>query len=132
VIDVRVQASVFDPGRQLARLEELGAGPVAAFSAAAQAPADVAALFIDHHPPLARNELARIAAEAEERWSLAGAILIHRHGRIAPGERLAFAAVAAATAETALAACTFLAEALRSHAPFWRKEMLVDGSERWR
>ncbi|HEX8669062.1 MAG TPA: molybdenum cofactor biosynthesis protein MoaE [Allosphingosinicella sp.] len=132
MIDVRVQAAAFDPGRQLARLDELGAGRVVSFTAAAQAGPEVASLFIDHHPPLARNALARIAAEAEERWSLTGAILIHRHGRIAPGERLAFAAVAAADGPAALEACAFLAEALRTRAPFWRREILAGGGERWR
>ena len=132
MIDVRVQAGDFDPGRQLKRLEELGAGSVASFTAAAAAAQDVEALHIDHYPALARSELGRIAAEAQARWPLAGIILVHRHGRIQPGARLAFAAVASSEAEAALAACAFLAEALRRRAPFWRKELLAAGGERWR
>jgi molybdopterin synthase catalytic subunit len=132
MIDVRVQAGDFEPGAQLKRLEELGAGRVLSFTAAALAADDVEALLIDHYPALARSELGRIAAEAEARWPLAGLILIHRHGRIAPGARLAFAAVASPDDEAAFAACAFLAEALSRRAPFWRKELLIGGGERWR
>jgi molybdopterin synthase catalytic subunit len=132
VIDARVQAGDFDPGRQLLRLEELGAAAIAGLILRAEAGDDVEALHIDHYPALAKNALPRIAAEAEERWSLAGVILIHRYGRLVPGERLAFAAVGAAHPEAALQACRHLVEGLRARAPFWRKELLVDGSERWR
>lgn len=132
MIDVRIQGGDFDPGAQLKRLEELGSACVLSFTAAAEAAEDVEALLIDHYPALARSELGRIAAEAEVRWPLAGVILIHRHGRIAPGARLAFAAVAAREPGAALEACAFLAEALRRRAPFWRKELLTGGGERWR
>jgi molybdopterin synthase catalytic subunit len=132
MIDVRVQAADFDPARQLARLEALGHSALVSFVAAASTGEDVTALFVDHHPALAKNELARLAAEAEARWRLPGIILIHRHGRIAPGERLAFAAVAAAGSKAGFEACGFLADALRTRAPFWRRETLSDGSERWR
>ena len=93
---------------------------------------DVAEVVVEHYPALAKSELGRIAAEAESRWPLPGIILIHRHGRVKPGERLAFAAVASPDPEAALQACTFLLEALRTRAPFWRKEVLADGTTRWR
>ena len=128
MIDVRVQAGDFDPGRQLRRLEELGNAGVASFTAIADCVEDE--LVIEHYPALARNELARIAAEAEERWSLAGLILIHRHGRVARGGRLAFAAVAAPDRAAALDACAFLVDALATRAPFWRKAPADGGSGR--
>lgn len=131
MIDVRTQAADFDPGRQLARLAELGTTAVASFAAAADVPGDAVAIAIDHHPALAKNQLARIAAEAEARFGLSGLILIHRHGRIEPGQRIAFAAVAASSHGAALDALAFLADAL-ARAPFWRREILADGSERWR
>ncbi len=131
MIDVRVQAGDFDPGRQLARLGELKPQATASSTGLLKAGDEVESIFVDHYPALAKAELARIAAEAERRWKLAGVILIHRHGRFAPCDRLAFAGVAAAEADAALAACAFLAEALRTRAPFWRKEMLEDGSGRW-
>ncbi|MFN3389820.1 MAG: molybdenum cofactor biosynthesis protein MoaE, partial [Allosphingosinicella sp.] len=59
-------------------------------------------------------------------------ILIHRHGRLAPCARLAFAAVASEEHRAALDACAWLAEALRTRAPFWRKDVGADGTARWR
>lgn len=132
MIDVRIQAAEFDPGKQIRRLEELGAGSVASLAAAASAGEDVEAIWVDHYPALARSELGRIAAEAEARWRLPGIILIHRHGRVKPGDRLALAAVASPDPGAALEACAFLIEALRTRAPFWRKETLADGTTRWR
>jgi molybdopterin synthase catalytic subunit len=115
MIDVRIQGADFDPGRQLVRLEELGAAAIASFTALADAD-----ILVDHYPALARNELARIASEAEARWPLTGLILLHRFGRLVPGERLAFAAVAAEGIDAAQEACAFLTSALRTRAPFWR------------
>lgn len=132
MIDVRVQAADFDPGRQLARLGELKHAAIASYTGLVDADDEVEAVHVDHYPALARSELARLAEEAEARWPLGAAILIHRHGRFAPGDRLAFAAAAAADPEAALAACAFLAEGLRTRAPFWRKELLAGGSSRWR
>jgi molybdopterin synthase catalytic subunit len=119
MIDLRVQAADFDPGRQLGRLEELCSAAVAGFTAIADCSEE--GMVIEHYPALARNELAAISAEAEERWALAGLILIHRHGRFAAGARIAFAAAAAPGRAAALEACAFLVEALATRAPFWRK-----------
>ena len=132
MIDVRAQAADFDPGRQLARLAELGLRAGASFVAAVAAEEAVEKVVIEHHAALAKNELARIAREAGERWPLGGIILVHRHGRLAPGERIALAAVASEDHDAALQACAWLAEALRTRAPFWRRDMLADGTERWR
>jgi molybdopterin synthase catalytic subunit len=131
VIDVRIQSADFDPGRQIRRLEELGAGVVASVTLADRADPAVDRLTLDHYPALARNELGRIAAEAESRFGLGAVILIHRHGQIASGDRIAFAAVASEEAKTALDGCAWLAEALRTRAPFWRCETLADGRVRW-
>jgi molybdopterin synthase catalytic subunit len=131
VIDARVQATDFEPGRQIQRLEELASGAVASITVAAVADAEITEIFVDHYPALARNALARIAAEAEARFGLDGIILIHRHGTLAAGDRLAFAAAAAPDPRSALDACAHLVEAL-GRAPFWRKETLADGGSRWR
>ncbi|MDP8993582.1 MAG: molybdenum cofactor biosynthesis protein MoaE [Pseudomonadota bacterium] len=132
MIDVRVQAADFDPGRQLARLGDLKHAGVASFTGLLDAGDDVTGIFVDHYPALAKAELARIADEAAVRWPLAGLILIHRHGRFAPCDRLLFAGTAAAEPADALAACGFLVEALRTRAPFWRKDLLSDGRYSWR
>ena len=132
MIDVRVQAADFDPGRQLARLGDLKQPAVASYTGLVHVAHEVEAIHVDHYPALARTELGRLAEEAEARWSLGGVILIHRHGRFALADRLAFAAAAAADPEAALEACAFLADGLRTRAPFWRKELLAGGASRWR
>ncbi len=132
MIDVRVQAADFDPGRQLARLGDLKKRAVASFTGILEAGDDVTEIVIDHYAPLARLALAGIAKEAEGRWPLAGIILIHRHGRLAPCDRLLFAGVAASDPEAAREACAFLVEGLRTRAPFWRKDVLADGKAVWR
>jgi len=132
VIDVRIQAADFDPGRQIERLGELSFGALASFTGLAMAGDEVEAIHIDHYPALAKTLLTGLAEKAEHDWSLGAVILIHRHGSLAPGDRIAFAGVAAEGQDEALAALGFLADGLRGQAPFWRKEMLAGGASRWR
>lgn len=131
MIDIRVQSGDFDAGRQIARLEELGPGGIATLIVHAAGGDEVSAVVIEHYAAMAKAELARIADEAGARWPLAGSILIHRHGRLARGERLLFVAVAARDHSVALEACTFLAGEVGRRAPFWRRDMLAGGGSRW-
>lgn len=133
MIDIRIQAGSFDPGRQIERLGELGGGvaAVASFIGLLGAAEEVAEVVVEHYAALAKTELGAIAAEAEERWQLAGAILIHRHGRMRPGERVLFVAAAASDPDAAQEACAFLTQGIRERAPFWRKDLLTDRTERW-
>jgi molybdopterin synthase catalytic subunit len=131
VIDVRVQAAEFDPGRQLARLGELRKAALASFVGRVEAGGEVVEIRVDHHAALARSELQRIGEEALARWPLAGLILIHRQGRLQPGDRVLFAAAAASDADISQQACTWLVAQIRARAPFWRKDVLADGTGRW-
>ena len=130
-VDARVQSADFDAGRQLARLGELKKAAVASFVGRVEAGPEVEEIWIDHHAGLARTELLRIGEEALARWPLAGAILIHRQGRLAPGDRVLFAAAAASSFEAAEQACAWIVAQMRTHAPFWRKEVLAGGTSRW-
>jgi len=131
VIDIRVQAADFDPGRQLGRLGELHSAALASFVGRIEAGDEVRELQIDHHASLAKAELMRMAEEAAERWSVGGIILIHRHGKISPNGRALFVGTAASEAAAANQACAWLVEQIGTRAPFWRKEILADGTERW-
>ena len=131
MIDVRVQTSDFDPGKQIERLGTLGLAGVAGFTGHV-AGEELAQASVEHYAAIAKDQLTRIAEEAAGRWSLGGAILIHRFGRFVPGDRLLFAGTATAEPEAALEACRYLVEALRTRAPFWRKDVFADGSSRWR
>jgi molybdopterin synthase catalytic subunit len=132
VIDVRIQAGDFDPGAQLRRLGSLHCAGVASFTGMLSAEDGVTEIVVEHYAVLAKRELAGIAEEAEARWPLSGLVLIHRHGRMKPEDRILFAAAASADPSAAVEACAFLADALRDRAPFWRKDKLADGSFRWR
>ena len=131
IVDVRVQAGDFEPGRQLARLGELKKAAAASFVGRVETADDVREIWIDHHAGLARPELLAIAQEALARWPLAGVILIHRHGRLRPWDRVLFAGVAASEVEIAQQACAWLVAQVRARAPFWRKDKLSDDGERW-
>ena len=132
VVDARVQAGDFDPGRQLARLGELKKTAVASFIGRVEAGVEVEEIWIDHYAAMARTELLRIGEEAMGRWPLGGAILIHRYGRLRPGDRVLFAAAASSAPEAAEQACAWLVDQARARAPFWRKDILADGNGRWR
>jgi len=130
-VDARVQSADFDPGRQLARLGELRKTALASFVGRIEAGDDVEEIWIDHHAGLARPELLAIGEEALARWPLAGAILIHRHGRLRPGDRALFAAAASSSVDAAEQACAWMVAETRARAPFWRKDMFADGTAQW-
>ncbi|HEY4134701.1 MAG TPA: molybdenum cofactor biosynthesis protein MoaE [Alphaproteobacteria bacterium] len=92
--------------------------------------ADVAALTLEHYPGMTEKRLADIEAEANARWPLAASLIIHRYGRMMPGERIVMVACAAAHREDAFAACQFLMDWLKTSAPFWKQEDTPDGP-RW-
>ena len=89
----------------------------------------LSALELEHYPGMAEAELERIAQEAESRWPLLGATIVHRVGKIAPGEPIVLVLTASAHRGTAFAAAEFLMDFLKSRAPFWKKEHRADGGE---
>jgi len=88
----------------------------------------LAALELEHYPGMAEDELERIAAEAQERWDLKGITLIHRYGKITPGEQIVLVIAASSHRGDAFAAADFLMDYLKSRAPFWKKEHRKDGT----
>jgi molybdopterin synthase catalytic subunit len=89
------------------------------------------ALELEHYAGMAEEEIARVAREAEARWPLLGVTVIHRYGRIAPGELIVLAAVAAQHRGAAFAAAEMLMDYLKTRAPFWKRAVLADGVEGW-
>ncbi len=128
---IRVQASDFDPAAETERLVDgrTDIGAVVTFSGLCRDEAGaLAALEVEHYPGMAESELAGVACDAEARWPLLGLVVIHRHGRIMPGERIVFVAAAAAHRDAAFAAADFLMDYLKTRAPFWKRERHPDGS----
>ena len=89
------------------------------------------ALELEHYPGMAEAEVARVVAEAAARWPLDGATVVHRFGRIAPGENIVLVATASSHRQAAFAAAEFLMDYLKTRAPFWKKETRTNGAERW-
>jgi len=88
----------------------------------------LAALELEHYPGMAEAEIERIAAMASERWPLTGLTVIHRYGKIAPGENIVLVVAASAHRQAAFDAANFLMDFLKTKAPFWKKEHLISGA----
>jgi molybdopterin synthase catalytic subunit len=91
----------------------------------------IAAMTLEHYPGMTERALAAIAAEAEARWPLAGCTVVHRVGRLSPGEGIVLVATASAHRQAALAATAFLIDWLKTRAPFWKHEAFADGGGAW-
>jgi len=89
------------------------------------------AMEIEHYPGMTLKALTDIAQTAMDRWSLGDALVIHRYGRLAPGEQIMMVATAARHRKDAFEAAEYLMDYLKSRAPFWKKEFLDDGAEDW-
>ncbi|CAN7462676.1 molybdenum cofactor biosynthesis protein MoaE [Mesorhizobium amorphae] len=128
---VRIQREDFDVAAEIARLTEGRAdiGAVVTFSGLCRdEQGRLSALELEHYPGMAEAEISRIAAEAIERWPLQGLTVIHRHGKVRPGENIVLVVTASAHRPAAFEAANFLMDYLKSRAPFWKKEHHADGS----
>ncbi|MBV8616997.1 MAG: molybdenum cofactor biosynthesis protein MoaE [Acetobacteraceae bacterium] len=131
-----VQEADFDTGAEIARLTagRTDIGGIGCFVGTVRSEAGgraIAALTLEHYPAMTEPALARIAAEAERRWDLLGCTLIHRVGRLRPGENIVLVLAASAHRQAALEATAFLIDWLKTKAPFWKKETFSDGREAW-
>jgi len=132
---IRVQHEDFDAGIELERLTkgDRRVGGVASFIGLVRdmgGPEAVSALILEHYPGMTEKKLAEIEAEANRRWPLSASLIIHRYGRLEPGDRIVLVATASPHREAALAACHFLIDWLKTDAPFWKSEETPAG-ERW-
>jgi molybdopterin synthase catalytic subunit len=134
--DVAVQEADFDPGAEIAKLTEraAGAGGIGCFLGIVRGEAAgraITAMTLEHYPGMTERAVRAIAEEAEQRWGPCWVSVIHRVGRLAPGEHIVLVLAAALHREPALAATGFLIDWLKTKAPFWKKEHFADGSAAW-
>src|SRR5215475_142532 len=132
---VRLQRQAFDAAAEAAALTRDGndIGAVVTFTGICRALEDgepIAALTLEHYPGMAEAEIERHVVEAGERWALLGATVIHRYGRIVPGEDIVLVVTASSHRETAFAAAEFLMDYLKTRAPFW-KQVEKAGNKTW-
>ena len=132
-MSVRVQSERFDMGAEVNAFTAAvpGAGAVVTFSGLVRDEGGtLTAMEIEHYPGMTEKALEKIRSEAMDRWSLADAMIIHRHGPMKPGDQIMMVATAARHRTDAFAAAEFLMDYLKSRAPFWKKEFGADG-EAW-
>ena len=124
---IRVQEDPFDSGRELALLKAgkthiggtvLFVGSVREMSGSA----DVSAMTLEHYPGMTEKALEAIEAEAQRRWPLDATLIVHRYGRLVPGDDIVLVIAASAHREAAFEACHFLIDWLKTKAPFWKLE----------
>jgi molybdopterin synthase catalytic subunit len=130
-VTIRIQAEPFDTAVETAVLTEgrTDVGAVVAFTGLCRDEGGrLSALELEHYPGMAEAEIARIATEAQSRWSLMGLTIIHRFGLIRPGEEIVLVLAASAHRRAAFEAAEFLMDYLKTRAPFWKREHLKDGT----
>jgi molybdopterin synthase catalytic subunit len=126
VLTVRLQREGFDVAAEAAKLSRgrRDVGAVVTFAGICRGDEGgepIAALTLEHYPGMAEAEIERHVAEAAARWPLTGVTVIHRYGRIAPGEDIVLVVAASAHRQAAFAAAEFLMDYLKTRAPFWKQ-----------
>jgi molybdopterin synthase catalytic subunit len=132
-VTIRIQEADFDITREIAALTKARTdiGAVVSFSGIcrdSEAGEAIAALTLEHYPGMAEAEIARHADTAMSRWPLTGLTVIHRVGRIAPGENIVLVLTASKHRQAAFQAAEFLMDYLKAHAPFWKREESAAGT----
>jgi molybdopterin synthase catalytic subunit len=130
---IRIQQADFDVGHEIAALTQgrIDIGAVVSFSGICRGSENgepIAALTLEHYPGMAEAEIKRHADEAMSRWPLSGLTVIHRVGRIVPGENIVLVLAASAHRQAAFEAAEFLMDYLKANAPFWKREESAAGS----
>ena len=131
-IAVRVQADAFDLAAEVAALRAAlseDAGAIVTFTGVCRGEGGrLAALELEHYPGMAEAEITRIVGEAAERWQLAGVTVVHRFGKLRPGDGIVLVVTAATHRGAAFEAAGFVMDFMKTRAPFWKKEHLADGT----
>jgi molybdopterin synthase catalytic subunit len=123
---VRLQREPFDAATEAAKLTRgrTDIGAVVTFTGicrADEAGAKLVAMTLEHYPGMAEAEVARHVEAARQRWPLLGVTVIHRYGRLVPGEDIVLVVTAASHRQDAFAAAEFLMDYLKTRAPFWKR-----------
>ena len=133
-MSIRVQQEDFDVGAEIDALVRGNhkIGGVASFVGVVRDVAGgqpIEAMELEHYPGMTEKKLAEIEAEANQRWPLEASLIVHRTGRLAPGERVVLVVTASAHRKAALDSCAFLIDWLKTKAPFWKLEETADGGK---
>jgi molybdopterin synthase catalytic subunit len=132
-VTIRIQEADFDIAREITQLTKgrTDIGAVVSFSGicrGSEAGEPIAALTLEHYPEMAEAEIERHVDEARARWPLTGLTVIHRVGRIVPGENIVLVLTASQHRQAAFQAAEFLMDYLKASAPFWKREESASGT----
>jgi molybdopterin synthase catalytic subunit len=132
-VTIRIQEADFDVAREIAALTNgrTDIGALVSFSGicrGSEGDEAIAALTLEHYPDMAEAEITRHAQTALSRWPLTGLTVIHRVGRIVPGENIVLVVTASAHRQAAFEAAEFLMDYLKANAPFWKREESAGGT----
>ena len=132
---IKVQREDFNVGAELAALSQgrTNVGAVASFIGLVRdvtGPGELSAMTLEHYPGMTERQLGELEARALDRWPLDGVLIIHRFGRLLPGDQIVLCAATSSHREAAFEACAFLMDWLKTKAPFWKLEE-VDGQSNW-
>ena len=132
-VTIRIQTGDFDVNAEIAALtaSRTDIGAVVTFSGICRGPEAgdaTTALTLEHYPGMAEAEIARHAEQAMSRWPLTGVTIVHRVGRLLPGENIMVVLTASAHRQAAFQAAEFLMDYLKAHAPFWKREETAEGA----
>ncbi len=130
---IRIQEADFDIAQEIAALTKgrSDVGAVVTFSGICRGSENgepIAALTLEHYPEMAEAEIKRHTDEAMSRWPLTGLTVVHRVGRITPGENIVLVLAASAHRQAAFQAAEFLMDYLKANAPFWKREESAAGT----
>jgi len=129
---VRVQAEPFEASTEARNLTQgrTDLGAIVTFTGLCRDEGGtLEALEIEHYPGMAEAEILSVAEEAQVRWPLEGITIVHRFGRILPGEPIVLVVTASAHRTEAFEAASFLMDYLKTRAPFWKRQHLADHSD---
>jgi len=132
-VTIRIQEADFDIGQEISTLTKgrTDIGAVVSFSGLCRGSQDsetIASLTLEHYAGMAEAEIARHAETATTRWPLSGLSIIHRVGRIGPGENIVLVLTASQHRQAAFAAAEFLMDYLKANAPFWKRAESAQGT----
>lgn len=135
-VTIRLQEADFDTAREIAAMTDgrSDVGAVVSFSGVCRGGEGgdaIDALTLEHYPGMAEAEIGRHVEEALARWPLLGVTVIHRYGRIAPGQNIVLVVTASSHRQAAFEAAEFLMDYLKTRAPFWKREDRAAGGANW-
>ena len=131
---IRVQGEDFDIGVEIARMTEGNTeiGALASFVGLVRdysGDEAITSMTLEHYPGMTEKQLERLEAEARKRWDLRDVLIIHRYGKLMPGDRIVLVVTASPHREASLESCQFLIDWLKTNAPFWKLEDMESGAK---